>query len=202
MKLRLPNGFLEALFHDDTYMLNIEQTIDNIKVKMINAPDNNSIARSMPNTTKKIQEILEKNIQELKQAYYEDLKNKFPGNLFINLQTLEVKFGEKNGRGYLIDNKYLTKVLKDALSKYTNRNNLAKTGQGINELIKSYIRILSPFFYQHGWIKTTENGEGWNIKIKDANQLQIIFSQILFLLENDTSLDQHLVANWKEFFDK
>lgn len=196
MKLRLPGGFLEALFSNDTFTVHVEQHIDSIKVK-----SSFTNTTEMPNISAKIQEILTKHTAEIKEAYYTDLNSKFPARLSINLKTLEVLLKVKN-HNYPTHNPYLTSVFKDALSTYTFRNQLSKSGRGIGELISQYAKILEPFFQQHSWkFHMEDKYEMWSIEVKDANKLQIIFSQILHLMEADTSLDQHLVKNWKDFFN-
>jgi hypothetical protein len=178
MKSLFPN-FIQNLFSNDKYQIDLNFLDKTVKVS--NA--------KMQFVQSKIEEILQQNIEQIKEAYDKDLLKKFPAILEINLKDVKINLVIKDLAFYSV---FLTNVFTAALKNYNTNNSRHK----VSVFMPNSKRLIIDYFKNHKWIEKSQ--DVWIIKVKSADQLHLIFSQVYHILDPKTNLDQH-IKDFKSF---
>ena len=178
MKSLFPN-FIQNLFSNDKYQIDLDFLNKTVKVSN----------PKMQFVQSKIEEILQQNIESIKEAYDKDLLKKFPATLEIDLKNIKINLLIKDLSIYSV---FLTKVFTDALRKF----NIENSRHNMPVLMPNSQRLLVNHFKNHNWLEKSK--DVWSIKVKNADQLHLIFSQVYHTLDPKINLDQH-IKNFKSF---
>jgi hypothetical protein len=169
-------GFLEQLFDEESFDVKFNFLTENVTIK--------GSKNKNDQLTKLVEKLLTENANQLKEAYLKDLKKKFPIQLTIDLARVEVSLSYKNKH---VDNVniFMTSLLHKSVDK--DQKNYTQTT----------LRLLQDYFEKSEWKKI--NPAMYQKEIKNAEALQIIFSQIYHIFEDKPDLQKH-VTDWKTFF--
>lgn len=178
MKSLFPN-FIQNLFSNDKYQIDLDFLNKSVKVSN----------PKMHFVQSKIEEILQQNIESIKEAYDKDLLKKFPAILEIDLKNTRINLIIKDLSIYSV---FLTKVFTEALRQFNTEN----SRHNMPVLMPNSKRMLIDYFKSHNWLE--KSTDVWNIKVKNTDQLHLIFSQVYHTLDPKTNLDQH-IKDFKSF---
>lgn len=174
-------GFLEQLFDHENFEFRFEFHDEHISVKMT--------AHKMLFLQKAVTKLLQDNATVLKEAYFKDLKKKFPARIIIDLKAVHVDLIMTD---FHLFSKFLTKILRDSSTSYNLKNFKKETFYFHN----ATTNLLHDFFISHGWKKNDLN---YVKEVKSAEELQIVFSQIYHILDNELDINKY-IKSWKNFF--
>lgn len=177
MKSLFPN-FIQNLFSNDKYQIDMDFLNKTVKVSN----------PKMKFVQSKIEEILQQNIESIKIAYDKDLLKKFPAILEIDLNNVRINLIIKDLSIYSI---FLTNVFSTALRNY----NINNSRHNMPVFMPNSRRMIVDYFKKHDW---SNNKDVWSIKVKNSDQLHLIFSQVYHTLDPKTNLDQH-IKDFKSF---
>lgn len=169
-------GFLEQLFDEESFDVKFNFLTQNVTIKKSKNKNNE--------LTKLVEKLLTENAKQLKEAYLKDLKKKFPATLSIDLGTVEVSLSYKNKH---VDNVnvFMTNLLRKTYEADFDRYR------------RTIMRVVLDYLNNSDWKKI--NNAMYSIEIKNAEALQIIFSQLYHIFDETPDLQKH-VKDWKTFF--
>jgi hypothetical protein len=176
MRANIP-GFLEELFDHENFEIRFDFQNDKIFVK--------DSSHKMQNVSKEIHKLLNDNINVLKEAYLKDIKKKFPAQLIVDLNSLNVELEIEHGLAMY--SKFLSNIFQTA---FRNHN--------LKEANPTYtVEMLKEYFINSKWTKRDKMT--YSKEIKNAEELQFIFSQLYHMLDDKTDVPSH-IKKWKDFF--